>query len=176
MSEALPDSICPTVLDFMRLNKDTLEFRQRLYSLNFKAPVTTPLEQLAEAHGAGREKELGQEHLSVQTLQFYMPTILLSRTASVIDWSDPKKRMPGNGLRFFRARTETSAGDRLETGFPVGECFWGTSGRPSIITGGLRFDPGASLVVFCLPRIRDIEVELGFCTIQYHYKQGTRIF
>ena len=163
--------VCPTVLEWMLAQTQKPRprmFRSRFRSLTFVAPLRTPIEQLAEVNQPPRE--LGEEHVSLQILVFDVPVVVVARSASVIDWSDPKRRLPGNGLRLFRARVESSHGDQLDVSRrpagPVGECFWGTGSRPAVITGGLFYDPGASMLVRCLPRIPDIEVELGFWTLE----------
>jgi hypothetical protein len=165
MSEALPDFICPLVLERLRSQKPERVYRSRFRSLTFKAPIRTPLEQLAEVH-LSVPRELDPKYTSVMTLMFDLPTILVARSASVIDWTNPKKRLPGGGLKLFRARVESSNGDRIDTALAVGECFWGTGSHPAVITGGLFLDRGATLVVHCCPRIPDVEVDLGFWTVE----------
>ena len=176
MSEALPDFICPLVLERMRVQmKEGVVFRSRFRSLTFQAPRQSPVEQLAQVGQC--PAELGKEHEFMQSIQVSFQTFLVARTASVIDWSDPKKRLPGNGLKFFRARVESSWGDPLDVGdyfqktSPVGECFWGTGSRPAVITGGVSLDQGSSLLVYCHPRVPDIEVELGFWFVENHGRQ-----
>jgi hypothetical protein len=173
LSEALPDFICPLVLDLIRDRQPQRHFRSRYRSLTFKPALRSPLEQLAEVNKAPRE--LGPEYVLTQTIMFDITTIVVARSASVLDWTDPKKRLPGNGLKLFRARVETGYGDQIDvSGYkrhpagPVAECFWGTGSRPAVITGGLTFDTGSSMAVHYCPRILDIEVELGFWTIEEH--------
>ena len=174
MIEPLQGFVCPTVVDLMRASKDRYVFRSRFRSMTFLPPVRTPLDQLADTHRAAPPK-LGPEHTSVATLHFPVYTILTGRTASVIDWTDPKRRLPANGLKLFRARLEShwdavdmAHGSPGHPAGPVGECFWGTGSRPAVISGGMTFEVGSYLKAHCCPRIPDIEVELGFWLIEGH--------
>jgi len=174
---------CPRVLAWM---EDTLRaapvdrrpsFHSRYRSLRFEAQeCRSPLEQLADSQGKRPRRWVERMGDVVMTIQFDLPTILVARSASVSDMEDPFRRLPAAGLKLFRARIETSSGDRKDTSYgsstgstsPTGECFWGTGSRPSVITGGMFFDRGSSLVAHCEHRVLGIEVELGFWTIEQH--------
>ena len=150
-------------------------FSSRYRSVTIQAPVRGPLEQLAATHSQRREgRELVSLPTQVMTIMFDLPTVVVARSASVLDTLDPMRRLPNGGLKLFRARLENSNGDRKDMSYgipasisgPTGESVWGSGSRPAVITGGMFFQTGSSLTIHCTPRVQDIEVELTFWCLE----------
>ena len=178
VSDALPGNIgqfcCPLVLESLRARSaanPNLVYVSRFRSVTVTAPVLSDVERLANSQTEST-KFVGVEQY--YTIQFDIATLIVARSASVIDWSDPKKKLPSGGLKFFRARMERNNGDQIDTrGWgpgcgvgPVGEVFWGTGSRPAVLTGGVFMDQGSTLAVCCVPRLPDLEIDLGFWCIE----------
>jgi hypothetical protein len=158
-----------------------IQFNSRYRSLTFKTPERAPIEQLAEVHTDPRRRSLVNIDATTASLMFDLPTVVVARSASVTDITDPMRRLPSAGLKLFRVRLEESYGNRIDmnysrgAGAPIAECFWGTGSRPAVITGGIFMDTGAQLLAHCTPRVWDIEIELGFWTVEMrggHYSSN----
>lgn len=150
-----------------------LSFKSLLRTVNISSPEPAPIEQLAQAYNP---KRIPQDHEYCHHIQFDVETIVTGVVATVVDKTDPFRRLPHGGLKLFRFRIEESNGNQLTISDnkrgALGNSFWVNGNRPAIIPNGLWLQTGQILLFYCTPLFSDLEIELGVQCLEQRWSGG----